>query len=53
MKVYPPAGIHGRTRVCNGIVVVMGKMQTNLKINAHICLTVFQIATITENRGQY
>jgi len=38
MKVYPPAGIHGRMHVCNGIVVVMGKMQTNLKITKHIWL---------------
>jgi hypothetical protein len=36
MKVYPPAGIHGRMLVCNGIVVVMGKKQTNLKITEHI-----------------
>jgi hypothetical protein len=39
--------------VCNGIVVVMGKKQTNLKITEHIWLTVFQIASTTENRGQY
>lgn len=53
LKVYPPAGIHGRMHVGNGIVVVMGKMQTNLKVTEHIWLTVFQIASTTENRGQY
>jgi len=53
MKVYAPAGIHGRMHVCNGIVAVMGKMQTNLKITEHIWLTVFQTASTAENGGQY